>query len=139
MNTGTHSKRIKVGGHSCPIFEIGRESTTVSSDGDKYHLYVYHALIDADEDLNAGVDGEQIEIDVGNGYRAFPADRILRIEQYPLMMESRRTDITEWVIAVGEPELARRALWDDLPPAVERELAYRCRPATYVDNRSGET
>ncbi len=129
------TKQIQLNGQACQIIEIGRDSTSVFTQGESYQLYVYHILVDSEDDFYSGFENGHIKIDVGNGYRKFPVDRILRIEDYPLMMEGRRTSITEWVVAVGERALASKAVWDDLPEEIEHELQYRCRPSAFIDNR----
>lgn len=134
--TTSEEKQILLNGQACRIIEIGRDSTSVFSDDETYQLYVYHILVDSENDFYSGFENGHIKIDVGDGYRKFPVDRILRIEDYPLMIEGRRTSITEWVVAVGERTLASKAVWDDLPPEVEQELTYRCRPSAYIDTRS---
>lgn len=101
-----------------------------------HQLYLYHILVDTDDDLRAGFEHGPIDIDVGDGYRQFPVDRVLRIEEYPLLIEGRRTSITEWVIAIGEHDLASQVVWGGLPQQVEEELSYRCRPSAYIDTRS---
>lgn len=136
QTTTEEEKQIQLNGQACRIIEIGRDSTSVFSDDETYQLYVYHILVDSENDFYSGFENGHIKIDVGNGYQKFPVDRILRIEDYPLMIEGRRTSITEWVVAVGERALASKAVWDDLPSEVEQELTYRCRPSAYIDTRS---
>lgn len=136
QTTTEEEKQIQLNGQACRIIEIGRDSTSVFSDDETYQLYVYHILVDSENDFYSGFENGHIKIDVGNGYQKFPVDRILRIEDYPLMIEGRRTSITEWVVAVGERALASKAVWDDLPREVEQELTYRCRPSAYIDTRS---
>lgn len=131
-----NTKQIQLNGQARRIIEIGRDSTSVFTGDESYQLYIYHILIDSDDDLYSGFEDGHIKIDVGNGYQKFPVDRILQIEDYPLMIEGRRTSITEWVIAVGDRELAERAVWKDLPRAIEQELEYRCRPSSYIDTQS---
>lgn len=131
-----HTKRLRLDGKTHRIVEIGRDSTSVFSDGTMHQLYLYHILVDTDDDLRAGFDHGPIDIDVGDGYRQFPVDRVLRIEEYPLLIEGRRTGITEWVVATGEHDLASQVVWGGLPQQVEEELSYRCRPSAYIDTRS---
>lgn len=100
-----------------------------------YQLYLYHILVDSRDDLSEGFEYGPVDIDVGNGYRQFPVDRVLRTEEYPLLIEGRRTGITEWVVAVGERGLVSQTAWGGLPQQIEEELSYRCRPSTYIDTR----
>lgn len=131
-----HTKRIRLDGETHRVIEIGRDSTSVFFDGTMYQLYLYHILVDSTGDLRPGFIHGPIDIDVGNGYRQFPVDRVLRVEEYPLLIEGRRTSITEWVVAVGERKLASQAVWGGLPEPIEQELTYRCRPSAYIDTRS---
>lgn len=131
-----HTKRIRLDGETHRIIEIGRDSTSVFSDETMYQLYLYHMLVDSPSDLYSGFEDGPVDIDVGNGYRQFPVDRVLRIEEYPLLIEGRRTSITEWVVAVGERDLASKAMWGGMPKQVEQELSYRCRPSAYIDTQS---
>lgn len=131
-----NTKRIRLDGKAHRIIEIGRDSTSVFADEMMHQLYFYHMLIDSARDFSAEFEDGPVDIDVGNGYRQFPVDRVLRIEEYPLLIEGRRTGITEWVVAVGESELASQARWSGLPQQVEQELTYRCRPSAYIDTRS---
>ncbi|RRJ32017.1 hypothetical protein [Halocatena pleomorpha] len=130
-----NSKRIRLDGSTHRIIEIGRDSTSVFSDGTMYQLYLYHILVDSTNDFSRGFEAGPVDIDVGNGYRQFPVDRVLRVEEYPLLIEGRRTSITEWVVAVGERDLASQAKWKGLPKPIEQELSYRCRPSSYIDTR----
>lgn len=131
-----NTKRMRLDGETHRIIEIGRDSTSVFSDETMYQLYMYHILVDSTSDFAAGFEDGPVDIDVGNGYRKFPVDRVLRVEEYPLLIEGRRTSITEWVVAVGERDLASQAKWSGLPQQVEEELSYRCRPSSYIDTRS---
>jgi hypothetical protein len=135
MRNTNHTKQIQLNGQARRIIEIGRDSTSVFAGDESYQLYIYHILVDSEDDLYSGFENGHIKIDVGNGYQKFPVDRILLIEDYPLMIEGRRTSITEWVLAVGERELAERAVWEDLPREIEQELEYRCRPSSYIDSQ----
>lgn len=100
-----------------------------------YQLYLYHILVDSKDDLSEMFEYGPVDIDVGNGYRQFPVDRVLRTEEYPLLIEGRRTGITEWVVAVGERSLVSQTAWGGLPQPIEEELSYRCRPSAYIDTR----
>ncbi|UPM43864.1 hypothetical protein [Halocatena salina] len=131
-----NTKRIRLDGITHRIIEIGRDSTSVYSDDTVYQLYLYHILVDSTSDFSTGFENGPVDIDVGNGYRQFPVDRVLRVKEYPLLIEGRRTSITEWVVAVGERDLISQARWNGLPQPVERELSYRCRPSSYIDTRS---
>ncbi len=132
----TQRKRLQLATETHRIIELGRDTASVFADGSMHQLYCYHILVDTSTDLRPAFTTGPVEIDVGNGYRQFPVDRVIRIEEYPLLIEGRRTPITEWVVAVGEEDLATQALWGGLPEPIDRELTYRCRPSAYIETRS---
>lgn len=133
------AKRLKVDGITHRIIEIGRESSSVFVNTTVYHLHFYHILVVTDVDFTRAFATGGAKIDVGNGYREIPLDRIIRIDSFPLMLEQRRTSITEWVISVGDRSLAERSLWNALPRRIEQELSQRSRPTGTFTSHSVST
>lgn len=123
------AKRIEVDDTTHKIIEIGRERSSVFVNTTVYQLHFYHIIVVTDVDFTRAFVKGQAKIDVGNGYRVIPTDRIVRIDSFSLMIAQRQTPITEWVITVGERSLADQAVWNVLPRRIEQELSRRSRPA----------